>query len=80
MKLANYAGIIEGWDMNKKVSLKVRGHGFTPPPGKWCCRICKREFKLPRIPATCEVLYSVCITCYVVSSADAIGRDAKDSR
>jgi len=47
--------------------IRVEGHGSVAPQGRWACRICGRDFKLPKIPDSCETVWSVCWTCFVVS-------------
>jgi len=38
----------------------------------WKCVRCGRDFKLPRIPETCETIFSVCMTCFAISCVEEI--------
>lgn len=58
--------------MNQGMTVKIRGQGSVTQLQRWRCVKCGRDFKLPKIPKTCEQFYSLCFTCYVVSCSSPL--------
>lgn len=56
--------------MPKQISVRISGLGEVSVTNRWLCVKCGRDFKLPRIPGTCETLFSICMTCFAISCTE----------
>jgi hypothetical protein len=54
----------------KRVEVLIRGQGHVIKDARWLCVKCGRDFKLPKVPGTCETLFSICMTCFAISCVE----------
>jgi len=65
--------------MRKEIGIKIRGQGQVVPGGKWLCVKCGRDFKLPKVPGSCETLFSICMTCFAISCTELPDEESVDN-
>jgi len=56
----------------------VQGEGEKKKTQSWSCVRCGREFKVPKIPKTCESLFSICFTCFAISCMNDIEQESPE--
>jgi hypothetical protein len=59
-------------------SVNLSGSGSVGSPRRWLCVKCGRDFKLPKIPETCETLFSICMTCFAISCTELPDEDCEE--
>jgi len=63
--------------MSVHVIPRVNGVGSVL--ATWLCVKCGRPFKLPKVPGSCEQLFSVCMTCFAISCTDLPNEESVDN-
>jgi len=63
---------------NAPVKAEVKGQAEVKPKQEWSCVRCGRQFKVPKIPKTCETLFSICFTCFAISCMNDIEQDSPE--
>jgi len=63
----------------KRVEIKIQGKGHVIRNAQWLCVKCGRAFKLPKVPGTCETLFSICMTCFAISCTELPEEESVDS-
>jgi len=66
-------------DMRAAIGLRADGAASVAEVQKWFCVKCGRDFKHPKIPATCETLFSICMTCFAISCTDLPEEESVDN-
>jgi len=56
--------------INRQVKVKVEGQFRKIGAARWTCVKCGRDFKLPKVPKTCEDMFSICMTCFAISCSE----------
>jgi len=64
--------------MIPKMKIEIKGTGTVTKAGKWLCVKCGRDFKLPKVPGSCETLFSICMTCFAITCTELPDVDCEE--
>jgi len=64
--------------MKTEIAIRLAGSAQVVADRRWCCVKCGRDFKMPKIPGTCETIFSICMTCFQIQCIEEIPEDTEN--
>jgi len=64
--------------MINSTDMKLNGLGKVVKVPSWSCVKCGRNFKLPKVPGSCETMFSICMTCFAISCTEMPEEDSAE--